>query len=253
MPFNKEHADFYAENGYVVVEGIVSREDLIKVRERMEEVQNRMLEALAARKAGSQSGYMVEGGSGTAVAPRPVLRKLSELASADPLLRRIASTPDILDAVSALTGGGRRIMLYEDQVFLKPAFCGSEKPLHQDNSYFKLTPNSAGVTCWMALDDATVENGCMHYIPGSHKLGLIGHKQIKDTPHLVPDGSVKLNAEVPVPIPAGACIFHHLLCLHSSKANTSPHPRRAYALHYANRDATQSCMRPWSKMLALRE
>jgi phytanoyl-CoA hydroxylase len=251
MPFTPAHADFYEKNGYVVVEGLISKQDLATVRQHVDDLQQTILEQQAARKAEAKVGYLTEGG-GTAVAAKPALRKLSELAPVDPLFRRIASTPEILDIVSALTGGGRRIMLYSDQIFLKPAFCGSEKPLHQDNSYFKVTPHIAGITCWMALDDATIENGCMNYIPGSHKLGMISHKAIKDTPHLVPDGSVKLDVEVPVPIPAGACIFHHLLCLHSSKANSSPNPRRAYALHYANRNA-ESCVRPWNEMLALRE
>jgi ectoine hydroxylase-related dioxygenase (phytanoyl-CoA dioxygenase family) len=254
MGLTKAQSEFFAENGYLVVENLVSPENLARLRTQVDEVQNTILEAQASAKA-RQSGvaYIVEPGSnggGTATMAKPSLRKLAELAPNDEFFRSIASTPEILEIVRQLTGGGPKIMLYSDQVFLKPAFCGSEKPLHQDNSYFKVTPNSAGVTCWMALDDATVENGCMHYIPGTHKLGLINHKEIKNTPHLIPDVDFELGREVAVPIPAGACIFHHLLCLHSSKANTSAKSRRAWALHYANRSAT-SCVKEWEKMLPL--
>lgn len=260
MGLTKTQSEFFAENGYLVVENLVSRENLARLRTQVDEVQNTILEAQAAAKArhgtiGGGSGgvaYIVEPGAsgGTATMAKPSLRKLAELAPNDAFFRSIAASPAILEIVQHLTGGGPQIMLYSDQVFLKPAFCGSEKPLHQDNSYFKVTPNSAGVTCWMALDDATVENGCMHYIPGSHKLGLVKHKEIKNTPHLIPDVDFELDKEIAVPIPAGACIFHHLLCLHSSKANTSAHSRRAWALHYANRSAT-SCVKEWEKMLPL--
>jgi ectoine hydroxylase-related dioxygenase (phytanoyl-CoA dioxygenase family) len=253
MGLTKAQSDFYAENGYLVVENLVSRENLARLRAQVDEVQNTIFEAQAAAKARQGGvGYIVEPGSGggTATLAKPALRKLAELAPNDEFFRSIASSPAILDVVRELTGGGPKIMLYSDQVFLKPAFCGSEKPLHQDNSYFKVTPNNAGITCWMALDDATVENGCMHYMPGTHKLGMINHKEIKNTPHLTPDVDCELGKEVAVPIPSGACIFHHLLVLHSSKANHSSKSRRAWALHYANRSAT-SCVKEWEKMLPL--
>jgi ectoine hydroxylase-related dioxygenase (phytanoyl-CoA dioxygenase family) len=140
-------------------------------------------------------------------------------------------------------------MLYSDQVFLKPAHCGSPKPLHQDNSYFRVMPHTAGVTCWMAVDDATIENGCMGYIPGSHKLGLLPHKQIAAA-HLTPERE-DFGPEVRVPVKAGSCIFHHLLVLHSSPANHSDKSRRAWALHYANR-AAESSSRKWEDMVEMR-
>ena len=263
MGLTTAQQSFFKDNGYVVVENLVSPENLQRLRTQVDDIQNTILEAQADARARASAanpgagasasasvGFIVEPGSGggTAVAAKPSLRKLAELAPTDPFFRSIASSRNIVEIVSEITGGGNNIMLYSDQVFLKPAFCGSEKPLHQDNSYFKVTPHTAGVTCWMALDDATLENGCMHYIPGSHKLGLVNHKEIKNTPHLIPDVDFELGAEVPVPIPAGACIFHHLLALHSSKANQSAHPRRAWALHYANRVA-QSCVKDWARML----
>jgi len=251
MKFEQAQIEEFQRNGFIVVKNLVTPENLATLRRKVDEVQNTILEAQAAARARNGGvGYIVEGG-GTAVATKPVLRKLAELAQHDEFFRLIASSEGILDVVSALTGGNRSVYLYSDQVFLKPALCGSEKPLHQDNSYFKVTPNTAGVTCWMALDDATLENGCMHYIPGTHKLGLIKHKAIKDTPHLIPDSDTPFGNEVPVPIPAGACIFHHLLTLHSSKANSSANSRRAWALHYANASAEDS-VKPFAEMLKLR-
>jgi ectoine hydroxylase-related dioxygenase (phytanoyl-CoA dioxygenase family) len=89
----------------------------------------------------------------------------------------------------------------------------------------------------------------MRYIPGSHKLGLLPHKALDKT-HLTPEAE-GLGEEVPVPIPAGSAIFHHLLALHMSPPNASPKARRAWALHFCNRDA-ESPVKSWDEMIQLR-
>ncbi|MBI3832005.1 MAG: phytanoyl-CoA dioxygenase family protein [Planctomycetes bacterium] len=245
MKLTQAQLNSYAKNGYLVVENLVAPQELQTLRERIDEIQ----EGRASAQSKNFVTNFEPGEGGTAVAAKPILRKLSSLAPNDAFFRSIATKAAILDCVAQLTGNAARILLYSDQAFLKPAFHGTEKPLHQDNSYFKVEPMDGGVTCWMAIDDATVENGCMNYIPGSHKLGLVPHKAIKDTPHLTPEGT--FGAEVPVPIPAGACIFHHLLSLHSSKANNSPKSRRAWALHYVN--AAAKCpARDYAEMIPAR-
>ncbi|MBA2482128.1 MAG: phytanoyl-CoA dioxygenase family protein [Planctomycetes bacterium] len=244
MQLTPEQVSSYAVNGYLVVDGLIAPGQIAALKSRLDAMEE---SALAARETAVT--YQVE--KGVAVAAKPSLRKFDEPARNDPAFLAVVSTPAILDVVTELTGGGPGIMMYSDQVFMKPAFCGSEKPLHQDNSYFKVTPNTAGITCWIALDDATLENGCLHYIPGSHKLGLVKHRELKDTPHLTPDVDFALPEQVAVPVPAGACIFHHLLAMHSSKTNASAFPRRAYAVHYANRSAEHS-VRPWEQMIPLR-
>ena len=248
MALTSEQLAFYAENGYVVVRDIVPPDVLARIRDAITQI---TAEAQAGRSM-RVSDVLIEPDAATGVATAAVkapLRKLNALVPHDAFFHSVAASPPILDVVAQLTANALRIMLYSDQVFLKPAHCGSAKPLHQDNSYFRVAPHSHGVTCWMAVDDATEENGCMRYIPGSHKLGLLPHKQISAA-HLTPEAS-DLGREIPVPVPAGAAIFHHLLTLHSSEANTSDKPRRAWALHYANRDA-ESSVRPWDEMVRMR-
>ena len=79
----------------------------------------------------------------------------------------------------------------------------------------------------MALDDATIENGCMTVLPGSHKWGPI-ERDRKDAfleSSLIPD-------PVPVEVKAGHCMFHHGLNFHRTGANPTPNRRRGLALHY---------------------
>jgi phytanoyl-CoA hydroxylase len=243
--------DAYQADGYLVVENLIPNETLKMLRDRISEIVRAASEANNRPLAGIQvlQEDSIASGAGT-TARRAPLRKLAHLAFNDEWFRSVAASPEILDIAAKLSGNAKRLMLYSDQAFLKPAFEGSEKPLHQDNSYFRMSPSDAGVTCWIAVDDSTLDNGCMNYIPGSHKLGLLPHKSIAAS-HLVPDVNFKLNVEVAVPIPAGSAIFHHLLCLHSSKANTSPNSRRAWAIHYANRDA-ESPVKKWEEMIQLR-
>lgn len=215
MPTSSDLNATYLRDGYVVVPDLIDRTTIDVLRTRL----NALCDS-----GNAAPGALFEGGQAK------VLRKLTELAIADEVFRSVARDPKILAVVAELTGS-RGILLYSDQAFLKPAFHGSEKPMHQDNAYFKVTPIQSGVTCWLAIDDATIDNGCMRYIPGSHRRGLVEHAEIADTPHLVPVDQGTVAAK-PCPIPAGAAIFHHLLVMHESKANSSPNSRRSWAMHF---------------------
>src|SRR5262249_39626466 len=105
---------------------------------------------------------------------------------------------------------------------------GSAKVYHQDEDSWPYIVPQDNITCWIALDDATIENGCLRYLRGSHKLGLIRQQYV---PQLLTEDV--LATEVPVEVPAGRCVFHHCLALHASGANTTSRRRRGWALHYA--------------------
>ena len=90
----------------------------------------------------------------------------------------------------------------------------------------------AHLTCWIALDDATVDNGCVHYVPGSHRwdllpiTGLAGDMNAI-TSILDEDRLASFRQAVPVELSAGECVFHHPLVLHGSYENRSALARRA--------------------------
>ena len=104
---------------------------------------------------------------------------------------------------------------------------GTVTDWHQDSVAWPMFAPQNHVSCWVALDDATVDNGCMTVIPGSHKWGPIA-SDYKDRflslPHLA--------EPVPVELKAGHCMFHHGLNFHRTEANTTPNRRRGLALHY---------------------
>jgi len=222
---------FFKENGFLAVPDVVPAARVAAMRTRIEELCERW-ESEEARRLGVQQ----EAEAGAPIAERSsrTVRKLSFLARHELIFGEHARDPVLLDIVEDLIGSP--LALYADEAFLKPPFHGSEKLPHQDNAYFGVQPDAALITCWTALDDATVENGCMHYLAGSHKLGVLDHEPIPGTPHRTPKG-VDLGEAVAVPIQAGGVILHHALVLHFSPGNQTPNWRRAYTCHYVRSDA----------------
>ncbi len=232
MRLTDEQKRFYEENGFLAVENVVSAEQVAAMRQRIEELCARW-DSEEARRVGVQQEAEIAGAA-TSNKTAQTVRKFSNLVPYEDVFKAHATNPSLLDMVEDLIGAP--ISLYADQALLKPPFVGSEKMPHQDNAYFRVVPDSAVITCWCALDDATVENGCMHYMPGTHRWGVVGHEHVPGTPHLVPKGYDSEKA-VAVPIKAGGVIFHHSCTLHHSPPNNTPHWRRAFVCHFVRSDA----------------
>lgn len=140
----------------------------------------------------------------------------------------------MLEPASQLLGGSVRF--WHDQLFCKPAHDGGVVAWHQDYSYWTRTQPMAHLTCWIGLDDATTENGCIHYVPGSHRWPLLpttnlakGMDAILDI--LTPEQRAEFKP-VPCELKAGQGVFHHPLTLHGSYENRSPRPRRAVVINF---------------------
>jgi ectoine hydroxylase-related dioxygenase (phytanoyl-CoA dioxygenase family) len=158
-----------------------------------------------------------------------------------PAFHDVLWSPAFLMAASQLLGGSVRF--WHDQLFCKPAHHGGVVAWHQDYSYWTRTEPMAHLTCWIALDDSTRDNGCLYYVPGSHRwqllpmTGLTGNMDEIRTV-LSPEQE---RAFVPVAaeMKRGQCSFHHPLMVHGSYENRSDRPRRATLVN-AFRDGVQS-------------
>lgn len=141
--------------------------------------------------------------------------------------------PAFIMAASQLLGGPVRF--WHDQLFCKPARHGGVVAWHQDYSYWTRTIPMAHLTCWVGLDDADTENGCLYYVPGSHRWGLL------DKPDLAGDmdglnqylteEQKKEFMPVPVPLKKGYGTFHHPLMVHGSYGNKTGRQRRAFVIN----------------------
>jgi hypothetical protein len=131
----------------------------------------------------------------------------------------------------------------------KPARVGAPLPWHQDEAYWDPAFDYRALGCWMPLDPATRESGCMSFIPGSHEGPVRAHRHVGDDPtvHALETDDVDPSRAVAVPLAPGGAIFHHCRTLHSSGPNTSAHVRRAYANEFqlAPVPRRDPVSRPW--------
>jgi ectoine hydroxylase-related dioxygenase (phytanoyl-CoA dioxygenase family) len=131
---------------------------------------------------------------------------------------------------------GHSFRLFHDQLFCKPAKHGGVVAWHQDFSYWTFTKPMHHITCWIALDDANKENGCLYFVPGSHKWGLLpitgltGDMNAVKTV-LTEEQQDVFDKRVANELPRGYASFHHPLMMHGSYENRSEKPRRAVVLN----------------------
>jgi hypothetical protein len=164
------------------------------------------------------------------------IRKFMWFVAYDERLKRLSQDERLLSVVRRLAGDDDVVML-QDMALLKPPGGGREKPWHQDNAFFNLAPETATVGVWIALDEATPENGCMHVISGSHREGPAPHFQRRDWQ--ICDDDVQSARDVVVPLPPGGALFFNGLVHHGTPANRTGTRRRAVQFHYVPRSAVQ--------------
>ncbi len=161
------------------------------------------------------------------------VRKFHNVIEAAPAIANMATGHSNVGAIiDALLG--REALLTQDMALVKPPG-GVAKPWHQDDAYFKIAPLNAVCGVWIALDEASADNGCMHVWPGGHHVGALRHYHADDC-EIVPD---RLTNEqtVAVPLPPGGAIFFSGLLPHQTPINNSNMRRRALQFHYRSLDS----------------
>jgi ectoine hydroxylase-related dioxygenase (phytanoyl-CoA dioxygenase family) len=141
--------------------------------------------------------------------------------------------PAFVVPAAQLLGGPVRF--WHDQIFAKPARHGGVVAWHQDYSYWTRTTPMSHLSCWIGLDDSTRKNGCVHYVPGSHRWDLLPVTGLADDMDSI---QTVLTAEqkqqfkpVAIELQTGEASFHHPLMVHGSFENETDRPRRAAVLN----------------------
>ncbi|MHB8861415.1 MAG: phytanoyl-CoA dioxygenase family protein [Pirellulaceae bacterium] len=128
------------------------------------------------------------------------------------------------------------VRFWHDQLFCKPARHGGVVAWHQDYSYWTRTKPMAHLTCWIGLDDSSIDNGCVHYVPGSHQWPLLEITGLAGDMNAIRNVLTDAQWEqfghpVAVELKKGECTFHHPLMVHGSFANRTERPRRATVIN----------------------
>jgi len=215
---------FYRHHGHVTVNGVFTAAETDAVVADIEAWGESFLAALPE----DQRAWYVDGG----VTARTVLRKLDNPHAHRPVVQALARSPALIALVEQFLGAG--VSVYFSQIFFKPPEGGGPKPAHQDNFYFGPTEIEGVVTAWIALDDATLENGCLYFGDGTNQGPVYPHIAPADEPFnlQLPPAVLDKQPMVPAPVRKGGVSFHHGNTFHQSGPNHSPKWRRACALHF---------------------
>ncbi|SRR5436190_11648341 len=219
-----DQLEFYHENGYVA--GVPMLDD-----EQVDNLRKELAELVNESHPGRHLFY--EYNSNESADPVKILFHALGAWRISPGFHDLLWNPRLLVPASQLLGGAVRF--WHDQIFYKPAHHGGVVAWHQDYSYWTRTRPMAHLSCWIALDDATVDNGCVHYVPRSHRWNLLpitGLANNMDAIRSVLNEEQKNQFKpVAIELRKGQASFHHPLMVHGSYENRTDKPRRAAVIN----------------------
>jgi ectoine hydroxylase-related dioxygenase (phytanoyl-CoA dioxygenase family) len=225
----------FDELGYFVVDGAFSPETMADLDNALSPGDARAKEFLAHAPNGR---FSVAGLDTQVVAPHAVTR--SEFA------RRFVADPKLAGIARDLVGPDLRLY-WEQSVYKQPH--GAEPVLwHQDNGYTYIDPQ-AYLTCWIAITDATPENGCVAVMPAAHRQGTLAHEHTPVGEECWGDW----DAAVEVPVAAGSVVVFSSLTPHATKRNRTDAVRKAYIVQYAPPEAVAVRGEPGTEAAPRRE
>lgn len=223
MELTPRQIAFFGKNGYLPLPGALQAKHVQRLRAALDEI---CADLAGPRARRVKVQYEADIAAGAPERSASSIRRISRIAWTHKAFRDALRDSGLLDAVESLQG--RPVRLYSDEAYFKSAFVGSELLPHQDSANFGIRPGHALLTLWIAIDDAHRRNGCMHYVPGSHRRGLLKYTTLrKKRARITRD--VDLARAVAVPMRAGGAILHHGWVVHYSEKNESASGRRAYA------------------------
>ena len=150
-----------------------------------------------------------------------------------PWLNELVRNPIMLDAVEDLIGPN--ILCWGSSFFTKQANDPRFVSWHQDSTYYGLRPAET-VTPWVAFTDSRIASGCVRFLPGTHKDGILDHAETQDADNLLMKGQTIRDVDdrraVDCELSAGEISIHHESVVHGSNSNTSDGPRIGLSIHY---------------------
>ncbi len=221
MVFMIRAATRMAEDGFVILDGLFSEAEIRPVSDEVDNI-------IAGRANYLPPQELVYEPDSNP----PRLRNAFRMHLYDEFFMNVARTPKLVAILGEMLG--RPLRVYGSHLFAKPARVGTVVPPHQDMPYWPFDPPEL-ISAWIALDDSTIENGCVRFAAGSHKLGVLPHAPsgiVGNSLGLVPDERVQGLEERPVEVRRGSVVLHHCLTVHRSEPNQSSQSRRGLIYIY---------------------
>ena len=214
--------EFFHREGYLAVDAITTQEEV----ERLRVIYARLFANRVGREEGNQfdlAGTDEEGKEAT-------LPQILAPSRYEPEMKDSLYMANAFAIARQLLGEGTQSM--GDHAILKPPGIGAPTPWHQDEAYWDPGMQYTSLSVWMPLQEANLENGCMQFIPGSHRWEVKPHHSINHDPkiHGLEVDELDDSNAVACPLPPGGATFHLSRTFHYTSPNRSDQPRRAYIL-----------------------
>ena len=224
LRLSENQIQFYRENGYLAGVRLLNDEQVEALSAEVDDLTN-------PNHYGRELFY--EYNSNESTDPNTILFHALGAWRITPGLHDVLWNPAFVMAASQLLEAPVRF--WHDQIFYKPARHGGVVAWHQDYSYWTRTTPMAHLSCWIGLDDSTIDNGCVHYVPRSHEWNLLAITGLADDMNAIKNVlSEKQKSDfkpVPIELKRGEASFHHPLMVHGSYENKTERPRRAVVIN----------------------
>ncbi len=214
---SKAQKSFFNEEGYLVIENLLSRKEIMYYSALYTSFLNNDIDASRYRSD-------LSGSNGTQ-------EKITQIMVPSTMVPELLTKPfhkKSLQIAKELMGDD--IELDFDMLINKAPNTNTITPWHQDAAYWINMPDKRAASCWLAIDPAYKENGCMWYTPKSHLSPLLPHTQTGNKGALQCEGNEE-NA-VFIPLEPGSCVFHQGGTLHYSRGNSTDDNRRAMITNF---------------------
>jgi ectoine hydroxylase-related dioxygenase (phytanoyl-CoA dioxygenase family) len=226
LRLSEEQIARFHRDGFVVIDQLSPAEEVPRIKATLDDLFQRRV----GWKQGAQFDLVGQEDDDRALA-LPQLLKPADFA---PELQHTQHRRNALECARQILGDGAEFWF--EHAILKPPLQGAATPWHQDEAH-RCDPGTAydQISIWMPLQEATPENGCMKYMPGSHLGPVLDHR--------APNGDLKASAlecvgpfdpgqAIECPLPPGSAVLHHARTLHSAGPNQTAAPRLAYVLAF---------------------
>jgi ectoine hydroxylase-related dioxygenase (phytanoyl-CoA dioxygenase family) len=215
--------EFYQENGFIQYKQFFSISEMNRLRATIDDAIASHRERIVGAADGGRSSSDYE----------RVFNQMVNMWVDNPDAKEFAFSERMAEAARRLSGADN-VRIYHDHAMVKPAGQESkETNCHQDAPYWPMDPLGS-LSAWIAVDDVSVDNGCLHFVPRSHKYGLLEAIKLGVEGESIYDKMREAGHDVAEPVAmdmnAGGVTFHHGCNFHFAGPNLTDQPRRAFAV-----------------------